>query len=46
MWCCSWDMTIKVYNENFNVVWDLKETHLDAISGIVFVFNPSKNVRN
>lgn len=46
MWCCSWDMTIKVYNENFNVVWDLKETHLDAISGMVFVFNPAKNVWN
>lgn len=43
VWCCSWDMCIRLYEKTFEFAGDLKFQHTDAVSGVVFVLDNKRN---
>lgn len=43
VWCCTWNMSIVLYNaDTFERVMELKD-HTDAVSGVLFVDNGNNN---
>ncbi|PRP75822.1 ras GTPase-activating protein with iq motif [Planoprotostelium fungivorum] len=41
VFCTTWEMTIKMYTKNFELVHEVKE-HVDSVTGVIFHYSPKQ----